>query len=188
MARSHTNIDMDIHSQERGSPSLAAALSPDKHGSEEPWRSPTQDLASPSLGLEVPASNLEASGISAASDRSPLQGRLPDKPVPAPVAPADWTTPQLVNWLEELSWVPPQGIQYITSLEADGEFLTTLVDSDHCEEILAKEFGIDDAGHRLLLVSRLRKLCRTAKEAKLSSFASPLCRPTCSSVTPWSNL
>ena len=115
---------MDTRAQEQ-SPSLAAALSPDKHGSEEPWRSPTQDLASPSPGLEVPASHPEASGISAASDRSPLQGRPTEQTEPPPVAPPDWTTPQVVNWLEELGWVPPQGIQYITSLEADGEFLTT---------------------------------------------------------------
>ena len=69
---------MDTRAQEQ-SPSLAAALSPDKHGSEEWSRSPTQDLASPSPGLEVPASHLmEASGNSAASDRSPLQGRVTD--------------------------------------------------------------------------------------------------------------
>ena len=93
---------MDTRAQEQ-SPSLAAALSPDKHGSEEQWRSPTQDLASPSPGLEVPASHMmEASGNSAASDRSPLQGRLPDQPDPPPVAPPDWTTPEVVNWLEEL--------------------------------------------------------------------------------------
>ena len=93
---------MDTRAQEQ-SPSLAAALSPDKHGSEEQWRSPTQDLASPSPGLEVPASHMEASGTSAASDRSPLQGRVTDsdQTETVPVAPQDWDTPQVVNWLEE---------------------------------------------------------------------------------------
>ena len=40
---------------------LLAALSPDKHGSEEPWRSPTQIRVSPRHGAEVPANTSHAS-------------------------------------------------------------------------------------------------------------------------------
>ena len=114
------------------------------------------------------ASHPEAPGTSAASNRRLLQGRLPDRTDTTPTHPHDWTTPDVVNWLEGLGWVPQMGIEYITSLDGDGEFMTTLVEcTGHCEAVLTKEFGIESAGHRLLLISRLRKLCRvTARGAK----------------------
>ena len=128
------------------SASLLAALTPTKHDSEEPWRSPTQDRASPSQGVEVPANHPEAHA-SEASHRTTLQdGDRQTTTETKTDDPYYWSMPELVNWLEGLAWVPKKGIEYITSLEGDGEFMLTLIESTHCDAVLAEDFGIERLG------------------------------------------
>ena len=83
-----------------------------------------------------------------------------------------WSTPEVVNWLEGLAWMPKQGTEYITALDGDGEFLTTRVEAAHYEEVLRsrlwhlescdveavlpkKDFGLEKAGHSLQFVLAL---------------------------------
>ena len=159
---------MDTPTQD-ASAGLLAALTPTKHDSEEPWRSPTQDRASPSQGVEVPANHPETHA-SEASHRALLQdGDRQNTTETKTEDPYYWSMPDLVNWLEGLSWVPTKGIEYITALEGDGEFILTLIESKHCEAVLTEDFGIEKAGIRLLFISKLRKLVRAAKDAKCTS-------------------
>ena len=161
---------MDIPTQD-ASAGLVAALTPTKHDSEEQWRSPTQDRASPRQGVEVPANKPDVPSNSAATQRALLQEDNHEPKETTVEDPHNWSTPEVVNWLEQLAWVPAAGIEYITALDGDGEFLTTLIESEHCHAVLTDDFGIEKAGLRLLFISRLRKLCRAAKEAKCTTQA-----------------
>ena len=154
--------------------SLAAALSPDKHGSEEWGRSPTQELASPSLGAEVRASHTKPP-MAAPDQGPPQEGNLEPTP-PEYSDPRSWSTPDVVNWLEDLRWVPAKAIDLVTELGADGQFLNTLIDSSDCSTVLENDFGIKQVTHRLLFVSKLRGLHQTAAKAaaKLPSQAANL--------------
>lgn len=66
-------------------------------------------------------------------------------------------------------------ITALDGVDGDGEFLTTLIESEHCDAVLTGDFGIEKAGHRLLFISRLRKLCRASCEGSEMHFAS--CEP-----------
>ena len=151
--------------------SLAAALSPDKHGSEEWGRSPTQELASPSLGAEVRASHTKPP-MAAPDQGPPQEGNLEPTP-PEYSNPTSWSTPDVVNWLEDLRWVPAKAIDLVTELGADGQFLNTLINSSDCSTVLENDFGIKQVTHRLLFVSKLRGLQDNAAKAaaKLPSQA-----------------
>ena len=144
---------MDTPSQERDD-SIAAALSPDNHGSGVRLRrSPTQELASPELGSEVQASPTVTAAATLQDDANPTDTAT------VVIDPSTWTTPEVVNWLEELSWVPQKGIDLITTEAADGEFMMTLIDSNERSDILQNEFGIESSDSTANCIRRQMGVC-----------------------------
>ena len=90
----------------------------------------------------------------------PQEGNLDPAP-PEHRDPSSWSTPDVVNWLEDLKWVPAKAIDLVTELGADGEFLNTLIDFSDCHTVRENDFGIKQVTHRLLFVSKLRGLHKT---------------------------
>ena len=98
---------------------LLGALSPDKHGSEEPWRSPTQDRESPSQGVEVPVipdhnptykppgtfqpQNEEFDETHEDLHRTPRQEGRPTTEATLPSDPLEWSMENAAKWLTELT-------------------------------------------------------------------------------------
>ena len=161
---------------------LFAALSPDKHGSEESWRSPTQDRVSPSQGVEVPASpdlnpvlksgahHPEIDDVDEARNAPRFtpekMGLHTTEATPPFDHPSDWSPSDAAKWLTELKFVPEKGMGYIADNACDGEFLLTIVDAPHFEEVMEQDLGVRHKGQMYLLASKLKKLRRQATDAK----------------------